>query len=106
MLDSAPFDVVGGGLTMTAARAGAAIHSVVKMHAPKGWRLLDMNLMSNQPIPMRGQPVTIQVRSGVTILSSTTANTDANGGIDVLDNASANNVKVIDQYGNATSANL
>ena len=105
-LDSAPFDVVGGGLTMTASRVGTAIHSVVKMHAPKGWRLLDMNLKSNQPIPVSGQPVTIQVRNGMAVLSSTTANTDASGGIDVLDNVSATNIHVIDPYGNAASASL
>ncbi|NVB85174.1 MAG: hypothetical protein HOV81_42805 [Kofleriaceae bacterium] len=105
-LDSEPFDVVGGGLTMTASRAANTIHSVVKMNAPKGWRLLDMDLKSNQPIPLKNQEVTVQVRSGVQILSTTTATTDANGAIDVLDNPQANNVKIIDRFANATSVNL
>ena len=91
---------------VTAARAGSAIHSVVRMHAPKGWRLLDMNLMSNQPIPLRNQQVTVEVRAGLQVLSTTTATVDANGGIDVLDNAQATNVRVIDRFGNSATVNL
>ncbi len=105
-LDSAPFMVFGGGLTVAASRANNAIHSVVKMHAPKGWRLLDMSLMSNQPIPLRNQEVTVEVRDGLQVKSTTTASTDANGAIDVLDNAQATNVRVIDRFGNSATVNL
>jgi hypothetical protein len=105
-LDSDPFLVYGGGLTVTASRAGATIHSVVKMDAPKGWRLLDMSLMSNQPIPLRNQQVTVEVRDGLQVKSTTTASTDASGGIDVVDDAQATNVRVIDRFGNSATVNL
>jgi hypothetical protein len=105
-IDSDPFLVYGGGLTVAASRTGSAIHSVVKMDAPQGWRLLDMNLMSNQPIPLRDQQVTVEVRDGLQVKSTTTATTDASGGIDVLDDPQATNVRVIDRFGNSATVNL
>jgi hypothetical protein len=105
-LDSDPFEVVGGGLSATSSRSGSTIHTQVRWHAPKGWRLMDMNLMSNQPVPVRTQQVTVELRSGSGTLSTTTANTDANGNIDVLDNAAATVVRVTDRFSNTTDVTL
>ncbi|HUS31677.1 MAG TPA: hypothetical protein VMZ53_24410, partial [Kofleriaceae bacterium] len=104
-LDSAPFTVVEGGLSATATRSNGQIHVAVKWHAPKGWRLMDMALMSNQPIPVRNKRVLIELHnSGV--LSGTTPNTDANGNVDVPDNSAATFVRVGDPYGNSFDATL
>ena len=106
-LDSDPFEVVGGGLSVTAARAGGNITTNVRWHAPKGWRLLDMSLMSNQPIPVRSQQVTVEVRSAANaVLSTQTPTTDAGGVVSVPDVTGATNLRVVDRFGNATVVTL
>jgi hypothetical protein len=105
-LDSTPFEVVEGGLAATAMRVDNTIRTTVRWHAPKGWRLMDMNLKSNQPVPVRTQNVTIELRSATASLSTTTAATDGNGVIDVLDSASATTVRVTDRFGNTVDVAL
>jgi neutral ceramidase len=105
-LDSSPFEVVPGGVTASAMRMSNTIRTSVRWHAPKGWRLLDMGLKSNQPIPLRSQQVTIELRGTSGSISTTTASTDANGAIDVLDNALATTVRVTDRFGNTVDVNL
>ncbi|HEY5925251.1 MAG TPA: hypothetical protein VIV11_26390, partial [Kofleriaceae bacterium] len=63
-LASAPFQVVQGGVTALASRMGSNIQATVRLHAPKGWRLMDMGLMSNQPIPLRNQQISVELRNG------------------------------------------
>lgn len=106
-LDSDAFEVVAGGLAATAARAGGTIQVTVRWSAPKGWRLMDMALMSNQPVPVKGQPVTIELRSGSnTVLSAGMPTTDENGAVSVADVAGAAHVRVVDRFGNATVVDL
>ncbi len=107
-LDSAPFTVVEGGLSAVASRASGQIRVTARWSAPKGWRLLDMDLPSNQPVPVRSQSVTVEVRdSDDTVLDTVTANTDASGVISVTDpGGSATNVKVTDRFGNSTVVTL
>lgn len=105
-LDSAPFEVVQGGLNATASRVSTNIRTTIRWHAPKGWRLMDMSLRSNQPIPVRSQEVTVEVRNGTQIRDTITANTDASGVIDVPDDAQADNVRVIDRFLNETVVDL
>jgi hypothetical protein len=105
-IDSSPFEVVQGGLGAMAMRSGNTVRTTVRWHAPKGWRLMDMNLKSNQPVPVRSQNVTIELRMGTTSLSTTTAMTDGNGVIDVLDNAAATTVRVTDRFGNTVDVAL
>jgi hypothetical protein len=105
-LDSDPFQVVQGGLTATAART-STIDITVNWHAPKGFRLMDMNLMSNQPVPVRSQSVTVALfDSGNTQLSTATVSTDASGKVSVANNGSATSVHVTDAFGNTTVATL
>ena len=100
-LDSNPFAVVAGGLQVTAARA-TTINVGVHWYAPKGWRLMDMNLMSNQPVPVRSQSVTVALLDAANAVKSTQiVTTDANGNASVPDVSGATQVKVTDASGNA-----
>jgi neutral ceramidase len=105
-LDSQPFDVVAGGVTVMATRMGGNIRTTVRYHAPKGWRLMDMLLMSNQPVPLRSQVVNVEVRNGSTVLNTMSLTTDPNGVVTVPDNAAANNVQVSDRFGNTANVAL
>ncbi len=102
-LDSSPFEVIPGGLTATAARVSTNIHTMVNWYAPKGWRLMDMSLQSNQPIPVRSQSVKIELlQSNVVIDTFPSVATDANGGVDLANNALADSVRVTDRFSNVT----
>jgi len=102
-LDSQPFAVVQGGLEATATRA-STINVAVKWHATKGYRLMDMDLMSNQPVPVRSQAVTVALLDATnTQLASTTPTTDANGTVSVTNNALATQAKVTDRFGNTAT---
>jgi neutral ceramidase len=106
-LDSDPFQVIPGGLNVTATRSGGNIQTTVRWHAPKGWRLLDMALMSNQPIPVRSQQVTVEVRNASNaVLTTATPTTDGSGVATVSDTSGATNVRVVDRFGNETVVNL
>jgi len=73
--------------------------------APKGWRLMDMNLNSNQPVPVRDQAITVALLdSGGTTLSTSNPSSDDNGNVTVTDNANAVMAKVTDRFGNTTTA--
>jgi hypothetical protein len=103
-LDSSPFAVVAGGLTAAAKRT-TTIDTTVTWYAPKGFRLMDMSLMSNQPVPVRSQNVTVALYDVAnTQLSSTSVATDANGKVSVGNNAAATSVHVTDRFGNTTVA--
>jgi neutral ceramidase len=103
-VDSNPFQVVAGGVEATATR-GSAIAVTVTWHAQKGFRLMDMNLPSNQPVPVRSQQVTVALLdAGGTQLSSSAQTTDASGAVSVANNASATQVKVTDRFGNSVTS--
>lgn len=101
-LDSDPFEVVPGGVNATATRSGSNISVTVRWHAPKGFRLLDMSLMSNQPIPVKNQQVTIELLDASnTVLSTATPTTNGSGVVTLPDQAQATSVRVVDRFGNA-----
>jgi len=103
-LDSDPFTVVAGGLEATATRA-TQITANVSWHAQTGWRLMDMNMPSNHPVPVRAQQVTVALLDAAnTQLSSASATTDANGAVSVANNAAATQVKITDRFGNVATA--
>ena len=106
-LDSAPFAVVGGGVSLTAMRTGGNIQTSVRWHAPKGWRLLDMALMSNQPIPVKSQQVKVELLGTAdAVLSIAMPTTDGAGNVSVADNAAALKVRVTDRFGNIATIPL
>jgi hypothetical protein len=80
-LDSNAFDVTAGNLTVAASRAGNVVTVASNWHAPKGYRLLDMNQNSNVPVPLRTQAVTIRAYATGDVLVGTaqTLTTDAAG---------------------------
>jgi hypothetical protein len=103
-LDSDPFTVVTGGLEATATRA-AQITANVSWHAQTGWRLMDMDMPSNHPVPVRSQQVTVALLDASNAqLFSTTATTDASGAVSVANNAQATQVQITDRFGNVATA--
>jgi hypothetical protein len=106
-LDSTPFQVVDGGVTAAATRTGGNVRATVNWHAPKGWRLLDMNLRSNQPIPLRSQMVNVELlTAGNVVVGGGMVTTDANGVAQVTDNVAATQVRVTDRFGNSLTTAL
>jgi hypothetical protein len=108
MIDSQSFEVVPGGLALeSVARAGGTIQAGVRLHAPKGWRLLDLGLASNQPVPVRNQQVTLVLRDGAgATLSTAQVTADGNGVAQVPDNAAARSVLITDRFGNQATASI
>lgn len=104
-ISSTPFEVVQGGVAIGAVtRTGGNVRVPVTWHAPQGWRLMDMALMSNQPIPVRSKTVTVTLRNSAGVaLASTTPMTDANGIATVPDVATSAMVQITDPYGNTTT---
>jgi hypothetical protein len=63
---------------------------------------MDMSLMSNQPIPVRSQSVTVALLDATNAVKSTQiVATDASGNVSVPDVAGATQVKVTDASGNS-----
>ncbi len=105
-LDSAPFEVVAGGLLVRTATPVTAGHiaATVALHAPQGWRLLDMDLPSNQPVPLRSAAVTVDLLDANGAVKRTAAvSTDANGGVEVAPVAGATQLRVTDGFGNSST---
>ncbi|MBL0214406.1 MAG: hypothetical protein IPQ07_11015 [Myxococcales bacterium] len=107
-LDSDPFAVIAGGVVLGApSRTAGNVKVGVSWHAPKGWRLMDMSLSSNQPVPVRSQQVTVELLTAAdAVLSSATVATDASGNAQVADLGSAAKVRVQDRFGNTATSPL
>jgi neutral ceramidase len=100
-LDSDPFQVIPGGMSVTATRT-TTINLGVRWSAPKGWRLMDMDLPSNKAVPLRTQQVQVELLdAGSNVLSGSTPTTDASGTVALPNNASATQARVTDRFGNA-----
>ncbi|MDQ3340739.1 MAG: hypothetical protein M4D80_36740, partial [Myxococcota bacterium] len=100
-ISSNAFEVVPGGVAAgTIQRTGGNVRVPAQWHAPKGWRLMDMSLRSNQPVPIRSQTVTLTLRNGATALSSEVVTTDAMGIASVADILAATSVQITDRFGN------
>lgn len=108
MIDSAPFEVIAGGLVLGAvARQGGNVRVTARWHAPKGWRLMDMSAPSNQPVPVRSQQVTVALLGAAdVVLSTATVTTDGNGVAQVADLGAAISVRVTDRFGNERTATI
>jgi neutral ceramidase len=105
-LDSDPFEVVAGGLELSASRTGTALTATPSWHAPRGWRLMDLGAPSNRPVPVRSQDVTVELLDGGGgVLDTRTVATTAGGQIsfDDADVAAATTVRVTDRFGNVAT---
>lgn len=108
-LDSEPFEVVPGGTRASATRAGTQITVTSTLLAPRGYRLLDLSVASNGPVPYRTQDVTVELlAAGDVVLDSRAVTTDGNGVVsfDDADVATAVTVRVTDSFGNVATATL
>jgi hypothetical protein len=106
-LDSQPFSVVAGGLMVsTPARSGGTAHATAAWAAPKGYRLMDFFLMSNQPVPLRSQAIKVDLLDGGgAVVGTANATSDGNGQVSITDVAAATQMRLTDRFGNvATSA--
>jgi neutral ceramidase len=102
-LDSTPFQVVPGGLAPTATRS-TTIDVGVQWSAPLGWRLMDMSLKSNQPVPVRNQAVKIELLNAASaVVQTSNVSTDGAGKVSVADQAAATQVRVTDSFGNTAT---
>ncbi|HEY0254979.1 MAG TPA: hypothetical protein VGC41_25810, partial [Kofleriaceae bacterium] len=59
-LDSNPFQVTQGGLDLAVTHT-TTVNIAAHYYAPKGWRLMDMDLKSNQPVPVRSTTLHIEL---------------------------------------------
>ncbi|MBA3452161.1 MAG: hypothetical protein H0T42_03570 [Deltaproteobacteria bacterium] len=108
MLDSAAFTIVAGGMVLgPAMRTGGNIRVTASLHAPKGWRLMDMTLRSNQPIPLRSQLVNVELLTVANaVVGQMMVTTDANGVAQIADTATATQIRVTDRFGNSLTTAL
>jgi hypothetical protein len=69
---------------------------------------MDMTfLKSNQPIPLRGQQVTVALLGpGGAQLSSAQVTTDASGNVQVADVGAATQIRITDRFGNVATATI
>jgi len=100
--------VVPGGLSGTADRVGAAVNGTISLDAPAGYRLLDMNLPSNKPVPYVNQALTLTFTANGATLTTSTTTSDASGAWAVTNPASqsADHVTITDSHGNSTTIAL
>jgi neutral ceramidase len=106
-LTSQPFRVVRAALEVSAAPDGGQILITTRLHAPVGYRLLDMNEPSNRPVPLRNAEVSVRLvqTDGPDIELSATTGGD---GVIAVDPGvpDVESVEVTDAFGNLGSAPL
>ena len=107
-LDSNPFQVVAGGLMIsTPARSGGTAHATSAWVAPKGYRLMDFFLMSNQPVPLRSQAIKVDLLDGGgAVVGTANVTSDPNGAVSIADVAAATQMRLTDRFGNVATAAL
>ena len=108
-LDSSEFVVVEGGLILAQiARVGGSVSVAAQWNAPKGWRLMDETAMSNQPVPVRSQQVTLQLLDvgNMPVGAQAQVTTSASGQASITDIGGAAKVRVTDRFGNVAIATL
>jgi hypothetical protein len=107
-LSSDPFEVTAAPLVVIASVAGPTLTVEVSLHAPAGYRLLDLANPSNRPVRVQNNAVTVVGKDagGVAIGAPRTGTTSAAGVVTVDFGASAANVvtlEITDSFGNVGS---
>ncbi|MCA9533424.1 MAG: neutral/alkaline non-lysosomal ceramidase N-terminal domain-containing protein [Myxococcales bacterium] len=108
-LSSQPFEVVEAPLTVSAARdtSAGSVSVSVALEAPRGYRLLDLQLPSNRPVPLRGVAVTLQLTHESGPDTELELVTDAAGSVTFADAGGlVVQVHVTDGFGNVGSVAL
>ena len=102
-LASEPFEVVPAVLEVTVARGEGTLAITPHLHAPRGYRLLDLAVPSNRPVPLRNTDVTIRlIRSAGPDLERT-GTTDAAGTLVTDDPGDVIQVEVTTAAGTGSS---
>lgn len=102
VLDSAPFEVIAGPLAVTAAIDGAELEVTAGYLAGEGFRLLALDGLSNQLVPIAGAPITVVARYRDGAELTLAATTDAGGRARVAPPRLGElaSVTVLDRFGN------
>jgi hypothetical protein len=112
------FDIVSEAFTVTpatlgvsAALAGSLVEATLRLHAPKGFRLLDLELASNRPVPLRTGLYTVEltITGQGAPLVFTDVSVDGQGRLSVDaagQAADVTEIKVLDAFGNSGSTSL
>ncbi len=109
-LFSDAFTVTPASLQISPSRAGTTISANTTLHAPQGYRLLDMQAPSNRPVPIRGGVFRVElarnsgapmVFTNVAVSEQGTLSVDAGGQA-----GQVTGVTVTDAFGNSGSGSL
>lgn len=102
-LTSDAFTVTAADLDVSLTRNGASFESNIAIHAPKGYRLLDMDLPSNAPVPLRSGTFEVSLQTSGAPLNFSGVTTNAQGLLSVDAGGQADDVvsiTVTDAFGN------
>ena len=100
-VDSDPFTVAAGAVSVTATRMGTSLRVSAGYEARDGWRLLDLQAQSNRRVPLRTSPVDLALTTAAGAMRTLRAQmTDADGVVTVPDAADVRSVAVTDRHGN------
>jgi len=108
-LTSDPFTVTPADVGVVASQAGTTLDLTLTVQAARGFRLLDMDLASNGPVPVRNTAVNIVVTQSAGGDLNLSGTTDADGKVSVdVGGATAVSVTVTtdDTFNNVGSATL
>ena len=106
---SEPFTVTPTDLGVSATRVDSTIAVTATVHAPQGYRLLDLVLPSNQPVPLANAQVTVELSTASGSLPEQAAQLDSSGTVTIDAGAQAADViqvRVVDAHGNSGVAGL
>lgn len=106
-VDSRPFEVIDGSLTVTAAVDGTNLAITAGYNTARGnWRLLTMDGLSNELVPVRRGPVTVELSfqsGGSARLTDVAITAEGGATVAVPGGEVVTGVTVIDRYGNRGS---
>jgi hypothetical protein len=104
------FEVTTANLIVSPSRDNNTINATVNIDADNGYRLLHMDMSSNEPVPVVGGTYDVELTlSAGGPLNFTDVVTDGNGQLSVDaagDAANVTNVRVTDRYGNTRNVAL
>lgn len=110
-LASASFEVAAAELEVSATRTATTITATARLHAPKGYRLLDLDAPSNRPVPLRDQELEVlgYDADGGLVGPGQVGTSNADGQVTVDFGAAAARITVVrvgDRFGNIGDATL
>lgn len=106
-LTSDAFEVVAANLGAIVTRTGSVFAVAVSLHAPRGYRLLDMEVASNTPVPVRAGDFTVTLEGTAGPAQVVTIGADGTLTIDAgVDADSVTGITLVDAYGNSRTVTV